>query len=383
MSVPGSPESDPESVRRAALLERLRHVAEPDGFVPFDRFMDVALYGEGVGYYARRGTPFGRRGDFYTAAHVSPLFGEALAEKVRSVLATLPPGPPPCVVEVGPGDGTLAEALVEGLSKGPAATPGLEYVMVERSTSLARAALERVRSVNPGTGIAVRLSSGIGADGPFRGVVIANELLDAQPVRRLRWDGTAWQELGMRVSRDGLTSASVPCDRAIPGPDLPLGVPEGTVLEVSPMAEAIVREVADHLRAGAALFMDFGMEQSELVAAHPAGTIAAVRKHRPVDDPLDAPGSADLSAFVNFDRIRAVARAAGLNEVAFRRQAEALGEWGFPRLLERALSSAPSEEARVRTHLAAKNLLFGFDRFCVLELAPPVPAERIGAGRVT
>ena len=177
----------------------------------------------------------------------------------------------------------------------------------------------------------------------------------------------------MRIARDGLAPATARRDRAVPSPELPHGVPEGTVLEVSPMAEAVVREVADHLTAGLALFLDFGMEQSELVAAHPSGTLAAVRKHQPVDDPLDDPGSADLSAFVNFDRIRAVARASGLREVAFRRQAEALGEWGLPTLLERAVRTAPSDELRVRTHLAAKNLMFGFDRFHVLELAPPPP----------
>jgi len=383
MSAPGSPEADEESGRRAALFELLRRAADPDGFVPFDRFMDVALYGEGVGYYVHRGSPFGRRGDFYTAAHVSPLFGEAVAEKVRSVLATLPPGPPPRVVEVGPGDGTLAETVIQGLSTAGGTPPGLEYVMVERSPSLAREALERVRSANTGSEFGVRHSKSLGTDGPFQGVVIANELLDAQPVRRLRWDGAAWQELGVRVGRDGLTPANAPCDRGVPSPDLPLGVPEGTVLEISPMAEAMVREVADHLDAGLALFMDFGMEQSELVAAHPAGTLAAVRKHRPVEDPLDAPGSTDLSAFVNFDRIRAVARSSGLREVAFRRQAEALGEWGFPKLLERAVSSAPSEEVRVRTHLAAKNLMFGFERFCVLELAPPPRSAGFGTARVT
>jgi len=82
---------------------------------------------------------------------------------------------------------------------------------------------------------------------------------------------------------------------------------------------------------------------------------------------------------VNFTRVRAAARAAGLVEVAFRRQAEALGEWGFPALLDSALRAAPNAEARVRRQLAAKNLLFGFDRFQVLELAPPASAERLAS----
>src|SRR5208283_6157400 len=106
------------------------------------------------------------------------------------------------------------------------------------------------------------------------------------------------------------------------------------------------------------------------VTAHRSGTLTAVRRHRFVDDPFAEPGTSDLSVFVNFTRVRAAAARAGLREVAFRRQAEALGEWGFPRLLEEAIRAAPSTEAEVRTRLAAKNLLFGFERFCALELAP-------------
>ena len=382
MSVSGAPEPVEEAGRREAIFRLLRRVADPDGFVPFDRFMDVALYGEGAGYYARSGSPFGRRGDFYTAAHASPLFGRTIAERIRSALAAMPPRPPARIVELGPGDGTLGEAVVQGLSAGPRLSPGLEYVLVERATSRAREGFERVSAAGRAAGIGVRVSNGIGADGPFRGVVLANELLDAQPVRRLVWDGARWQEAGMRLDEDGLRPAMAACVRAVPSPSLPEGVPEGSVVEVSPMAEAIVREVADHLTAGVALFFDFGMDQSELLAAHPSGTLAAVQHHRPVHDLLADPGSADISAFVNFDRIRAVARASGLEEVAFRRQAEALGEWGLPKLLEEAVGAAPSDEMRVRIHLAAKNLLFGFERFYSLELAPPSAVGGVPPGRV-
>jgi len=375
MSDPGPSVATEDAGHRSAILQLLNRVADPDGFVPFDRFMDVALYGEGAGYYARPGSPFGRGGDFYTAAHVSPLFGRTIAERVRSVLASLPPGPSVRIVEVGPGDGALGESVVQGLASAPGIPPGLEYVLVERSPSLAGEGFERVSAAGRAAGIDVRASTGVGAEGPFRGVVLANELLDAQPVRRLSWDGIRWQETGIRLGPDGLTPATAPCTRAVPSPRLPEGAAEGSVLEISPMAEGIVREVADHLTAGLALFLDFGMDQTELLTAHPSGTLAAVQKHRPVRDPLDDPGSSDLSAFVNFDRIRAVARSSGLVEVAFRRQAEALGAWGLPMLLERTLGSAASDEMRVRVHLAAKNLLFGFERFYALELAPPFRAN--------
>jgi SAM-dependent MidA family methyltransferase len=142
------------------------------------------------------------------------------------------------------------------------------------------------------------------------------------------------------------------------------------VAEVGLQSEAFVREVADHLLGGAAIFLDYGTDGSELVAGHPAGTLAGFRDHRAVLHPLDDPGEVDLSAFVNFSRIRAAGRASGLTEIAYRNQADALGAWGFPALLDAEVGTATDAESLVRTRLAAKNLLFGFGNFRVLEFAP-------------
>lgn len=359
---------DPERYRVAELL---RATADPDGFVPFDRFMEVALYGEGVGFYARPGTPFGPEGDYYTAAHASPLFGRAIAERVKSVAATVPATGPFRILELGPGDGALATELLAGLASEDALRHRLDYVLVERSSSLAVRSFERVSEVGESLGIPVRAAGGLGADGPFYGVIVANEVLDAQPVRRLKWENGAWHELGVRLEGNRLVPASGPFDRPVASPELPRDLESGTVVEVSPMAEAIVRDAADHLVGGLFLAIDYGMEESELVVAHPTGTLAAVARHRVVPDPIAAPGESDLSVFVNFSRVRAAARAAGLQEVAFRSQAEALVDWGLPRLLDAAVRAAPSAESEVRVRLSAKNLLFGFDRFRALELAPP------------
>jgi len=336
--------------------------------------MDIALYGDGAGFYTREDSPFGRQGDFYTAAHASPLFGRAIAERIRSVAAALPDRAPLSVVELGPGDGTLGEGILQGLAGELALKPRLEYVLVERSATLLARAFDRVASAGEAAGIPVSAAGAVGADGPFSGVVVANELLDAQPARRLRWNGEAWEEAGLRWTGTEFVPATSPLESTVPAPALPASAPPGGVLEVSPMAEAIVREVADHLAAGLFLVLDYGMDESELLSGHPSGTLAAVRRHRVVDDPLADPGGADLSVFVNFTRVRAAARAAGLREIGFRRLAEALGAWGFPELLEAAIRSSPTAEVEVRTRLAAKNLLFGFDRFYALELAPPAPA---------
>lgn len=373
MSEPARGASSADESRREDVFALLRRASGPDGFVPFDRFMEVALYGENVGFYTRPNSPFGREGDYYTAAHASPLFGRTLAERVRAALATVPEGTPARILEIGPGDGTLGGEILAGLASGRFARRPSEYVLVDRSSSLARRARDRISSAAPGH-VPVRVAESVGAEGPFRGVVLANEVLDAQPVRRLLWDGRSWQETGIRLTDDEFRRATVPCDRPVPAPELPRDLSPGTIVEVSPMAEALVREVADHLVSGLFLVLDYGMAESELVTAHPSGTLAAVQRHRSVGDPWVDPGASDLSVFVNWDRVRRAAAFAGLRELAFRRQAEALVEWGLPRLLEEAVRSAPSAEAEVRIHLAAKNLLFGFERFSALELAPPEPA---------
>jgi SAM-dependent MidA family methyltransferase len=362
---------DGDAARVDRLHRRLAASADPGGFVPFDRFMEIALYDPADGYYSTARSPLGPHGDFYTAAHVAPLFARALAQRVRAIRSELGAPREFRIVELGPGDGTLGAGLAGALRSDP---DGLEYVLVERSNARAHDAEERIRA--KAGSIPVRRTASVGEDGPFAGAVIANEYLDAQPARRLLWDGARWKELGVQVRPEGLAPSEADQVRPVPGPPLPVPPEPGTVVEVSAAAEAVVREIGDHLDRGAAVLIDYGLEEAELLVGHPRGTLAAVRSHRSLDGPLDAPGTSDLSTFVNFTRLRSVARASGLAELSFRSQAEALGAWGFPELLDAALRSAGSTEAEVRLRLAAKNLLFGFENFRVLELAPgPRPAR--------
>ena len=360
----------------ARLLERLTARADPSGFVPYDRYMDVALYDPEVGYYAGDRSPLGPGGDYYTAGHVSPLFAAMLARRIARGLAALPPGPPPVVFEVGPGDGSIAAGVIPALARSAGIGP-IEYRLIERSEPRAREAYARARSAAEGTAVHVRRAESIGADGPLRGVGFANELLDALPARRIRSAGGRWRELGVRIEGGRLLSAETAPEKSDVVPPLPTGLADGIVMEFSPAAEGWIREVADHLTEGELILIDYGMSEAELIRAHPTGTLEALRGHRFVDDPLASPGEIDLSCFVNFDRVRTVAASAGWTEVAFRAQSEALGAWGFPAVFEEAIAAAGSAEAGVRIRLAVKSLLFGFDRFRVLELAT---RPRPGAG---
>jgi SAM-dependent MidA family methyltransferase len=376
---PGPSSEAAPADRLARLLHLAKAGADADGFLPFDRWMDLVLYTEGLGYYARLRSPLGTEGDFYTAPHVHPLFAAAFAERIRGIRDQLGHDRPFTLLEIGPGDGTLAAGVVAAL--GPTLEPGhdVRVVLVERSSPLRVGALARTRHAAQPFGIPVRSAEAVSAFGPFEGVVVAHELLDAQPVRRVRWNGTEWRELGVRLTPSGIRADEGPAAAPVPEPPLPSSPATGTVFEFSPTAEGLVRELADHLVAGVWLVVDYGMEQDELLRAHPEGTLATVRGHRSGSDPVVAPGESDLSTFVNWTRLRAVARAAGLEVLADRTQAEALGAWGFPRLFEEALRHAGSSEEEVRLRLRVKNLLFGFERFRVLELAPARLVDRFPA----
>jgi SAM-dependent MidA family methyltransferase len=361
------PLSEEALQREARIRKRLGAVADSSGYLPFDRFMEVALYDPDDGFYTHPGKKFGPGGDFYTAAHVSPLFGETIGRLIRTLFTSAGNPHRFRIIELGSGDGTLGEGIIQGFARGGPDPTDVEYVIVERSEPSRSESLDRIERAGQPVGIPARTASAVSEDGPFEGVVVANELLDALPTRRLRFRGDGWVELGVRLHDGRLEWQESETLRPMSGIPFPAAPENGTIFEYSPSAEGLLREIADHLTAGRALFLDYGMEETELLKAHPAGTLASVRRHRNVADPLSHPGLADLTTFVNFSRIRTSAVRSGLVPLPFRPLREALAEWGFAEQLAQRVEEAPSSEEEVRRRLAAKNLLFGFDRFYALE----------------
>lgn len=347
------------------LLAALRRASDADGFLPFDRFEEIALYEPRLGYYERPGVALGTEGDFYTAAHVHPLFAATLATRLLRERERNGASATFRIVELGPGDGTLALGILDVFSRELPDDARLDYVLVEPSPTLRDRGLKALAD-HP-LRDRVRVAASLGADGPFVGVVVANEVLDAQPARRLVRRGGAWAELGARWNGERFVESEGPLSGPVPDA-LFADAPEGGVVEVSPRAEALVREVSDFLERGAAVFLDYGASTTDLVLGHRHGTLQAIRGHEVLTDPFADPGTADLSVFVDFDRVRAAARRGGLRERACSSQAEALVRWGFEERLRAAVAKAPTPEAEVRLRLAAKNLLFGFGNFLVLEL---------------
>lgn len=362
--MPGAPGVPP------GIAERLADAAGVDGTLSLTRFMEIALYAPGAGYYALPGRALGARGDFYTAAHASPLFGAAVAERAWAEYLALERPDPFVFVELGAGDGTLAADLLAHLARAGRPLRGWRMVIVDRSATMREASLDRLHRLAAQAAVPLRLLPELSELDPFVGCLVANELLDAQPARRLQWDGAAWNELYVRVEEGrGSWADGRPAREPVPGPP---SVESGQrpILDQPVGLRGVLRTVADRLVAGSAIFLDYGMEQAELLRAHPRGTLRAYRGHRELSDPLAAPGSADMSCFVDFTTLRGDASAAGLRLHQERSQAEALVAWGLPELQSAAEAAEPSGQARIQLALAVKNLLFGFERFHAFEWGP-------------
>ena len=321
----------------ARLLQRVfTAIQAHGGWLPFDRFMALALYEPGLGYYSRSSRQFGAMpssgSDFVTAPELSPLFGQTLA---RQVAQALDAAGADAVFEFGAGSGALAAQLLATLG------PRLKrYAIVDLSGAL------RAKQALTLAPWAAKVQWLDAWPEQMHGVVIGNEVLDAMPVQLLHWDGAQWFERGVASVMGTLQWAdrSTPLQPPWPGPFAP-----GTVTEIHPQAEAFMRSLAERLTRGAAFFIDYGFPEAEYY--HPqrsGGTLMCHRAHLADTNPLADVGEKDITAHVNFSAIALAAQDAGLSVVGYTSQARFLINCGLPDLLQ---------AADARTQVAAQPLI--------------------------
>ena len=289
-----------------------RAIARDGGWLPFDRFMALALYAPGLGYYSRASRQFslmpGSGSDFVTAPELSPLFGRALARQVGEALAACDAVE---VWEFGAGSGALAAQLLAALGNAVS-----RYTIVELSAPLRAAQRERLAAFAGKLAWADRLPERI------HGVVVGNEVLDAMPVQLLHFDGARWLERGVALHGGELHFADRATDLRPPveGP-----FSAGYTTEIHPQAEAFVATLAERLERGAAFFIDYGFPRAEYY--HPqrdGGTLMCHRAHRADTDPLADVGEKDITAHVDFTGIALAAQDAGLDVLGYTSQARFL-----------------------------------------------------------
>ena len=364
MHIPGaaSLSARPQNPLTAALASKLaQQMAAAGGWLPFDRFMAIALYEPGLGYYARGHAVFGTLpedgSDFVTAPELSPLFGQALAVQVGQALDAAASAQ---VLEFGAGSGALAAQLLQALG-----SRVQRYRIVEVSGALLARQAARLAAW------ADRVQWLDAWPDTIEGVVVGNEVLDAMPVQLLHWTGQQWLERGVQQAADGGWAWA---DRPTAlRPPLDPGFMPGAVTEIHPQAEAFVRSLARHLVRGAAFFIDYGFPESEYY--HPqrsGGTLMCHRAHRADDNPLLDVGDKDITAHVNFSGIALTAQDAGLQVLGYTSQAHFLINCGLPALLQ---------DADVRTVAHAQKLMTEHEMgelFKVLALARGIEFDPLG-----
>lgn len=318
------PEPDDEAKAIShALSGRLREAAEAaGGSLPFETFMDRALYEPGLGYYRAGAARFGAGGDFATAPEFSPLFSRTLARQAVEVLAHLGDGDTGQgdVIELGPGTGTLAaSALAEMDALGQLPR---RWRMLEVSAALRQEQEQRLRVMVPHLMDRVEWLDALPDDGT-PAVWIANEVLDALPVRRFVARGNGVRELHAAPSASGWqwleTAPSDALLEAYEALTTRVGpLPEGYVSELCTRLLAFIAGVAHALRSGVLLFIDYGYPKREyyLPERH-GGTLLCHYRHRAHDDPFFWPGLQDLTAFVDFTAVADAGLAAGLDVLGY------------------------------------------------------------------
>jgi SAM-dependent MidA family methyltransferase len=294
------------------------------GAIPFETFMELALYCPELGYYERPTASIGRRGDFITSVSIGSVFGELLAFQFADWLESIPGRVQ--LVEAGAHDGRLAGDVLEHLRAfRPEIFARTELWLVEPSPKrrAAQAATlaafgEHVRWFNGWEELPQRVS----------GVIFSNELLDAFPVRRLGWDAQrrAWFEWGVTLENGRFTWAKMgPAnDSAAPLELLREGgveltdalldvLPDSFTVECCPQALAWWRTAARALARGRLITIDYGLEALDFLKPERArGTLLAYANQHLADDPLASPGEQDLTAHVNFTAVRAAGEVEGL-----------------------------------------------------------------------
>jgi SAM-dependent MidA family methyltransferase len=307
-----------------ALVERIRDEIRRGGPMPFARFMDLALYDPEGGYYRSPDARPGRGGDFLTAPELHPIFGEMLARAVGQAWERLERPDPFFVVEHGAGEGALAASLLDAVGDTPLAG-SIRYRPVEVDERRMRALRDRLELA----GLADRLESDP-SDPPFDGVVLANEVLDALPVHRVRRVDGELRELAVDVGPDGAffeieiapTTPALAERLAADGVELE----DGQTAEIClALDEWIARAIAP-LRRGLLLVIDYGHPAAELYdpVRRRDGTLRAYVRHQVHDDPYQFVGRQDLTAHVDVTAVERAGAAAGLTTVGITTQAEAL-----------------------------------------------------------
>jgi SAM-dependent MidA family methyltransferase len=348
-----NPSPAPEEREHAEAVAR--HIREQlvaaGGWLSFERFMELALYAPGLGYYSAGAAKIGASGDFTTAPEISDLFSACVAQQCAQVLADSGGA----ILELGAGTGRMAAGVLQSL-----ASQGVlpeRYAILEVSADLRERQQRRISALPPDLAARVVWLDSLPAE-PMRGVVLANEVLDALPFHRFALHEEDMLEIGVGLSdAEQLVEALRPAEQTLREAliaTLPELLPDGYASEICLRVHPWIASLAAALDQGIMLLFDYGLPRAHYY--HPQrdrGTLRCHFRHRAHEDPLINVGMQDITAWVDFTRVADAGLAAGLDVPGFSTQAAFLLASGIDRLIE----NAPDDVERARRASEARQLL--------------------------
>jgi NADH dehydrogenase [ubiquinone] 1 alpha subcomplex assembly factor 7 len=320
------------------LAEKIAATIRAAGPISIADFMVMCLADPEHGYYMRK-EPFGQAGDFITAPEISQMFGELVGLWAVAVWEMMGGPRPFALVELGPGRGTLMADMLRTAKIKPAFLDSVDVRLVEMSPRLR----ELQRNTLADSGQPVHWHGRIEDIPQGPAIVIANEFFDALPIHQFHWADGGWSERVVGLTAEGKLAFGL---RSVDQRALSISLPDGAIVETSPAAKAVMTTLAGRLKqqGGAALIIDYGNAEP----GH-GDTLQAVRKHQ-YDDPLAAPGEADITAHVDFPALVRAAAAAGAEARKVMHQGEFLIRLG---LVERAKVLGRDKDQKTRDGIAA------------------------------
>jgi SAM-dependent MidA family methyltransferase len=320
-TLPAMSTEEAEHSRRVSLAIRER-IEAAGGWLPFDEFMEMALYAPGLGYYTAGGVKIGRGGDFTTAPEVSDLFSTCVARQCSEALAS-----GGSILELGAGTGRMASAVMTTLASVDCLPE--RYFILEVSADLRARQQERIGALPAEVRDRFVWLDAL-PERPMRGVIVANEVLDALPCQRvLVRDGRAI-ELGVGIESGGADIRFIEREAVVAGvdawpaieSDLPQPLPDDYRTEICARVNPWIASLSDSLDAGLILLFDYGLPRPHYY--HPQRTNGTLRCHfkqRAHDDPFINVGVQDVTAWVDFTRVAEAAFESGLEVSGFATQA--------------------------------------------------------------
>jgi len=333
-----TPSADALAASEALASAIAADIAAAGGWIGFDRFMELALYKPGMGYYAGGSRKFGAAGDFVTAPELSPTFAQTLAVQLQQLQTCCAAR----LIEVGGGSGRLASDLLLELERQRRLPES--YAILELSGELRRRQLDTIAQRAPHLLPRVRWLDEL--PGHFSGVVLANEVLDAMPAHLVRWHAGGIDERGVTVAGGRFAWADRPASGHLLERALALagecGIRPPYLSEIPLAAPAWVRQWARILEHGVLLLIDYGFPRHEYY--HPqraAGTLMCHHRHHAHDDPFYLPGLQDITLHVDFTAIVDSGCSEGLDLLGYTSQSTFLLNCGLTDILARTPADDP------------------------------------------